>query len=175
METPLTNRAWLLVLPVLALVAFSAVLPLMTVVNYSFQDTFGGNQFFWAGLEWFDETIRSDRVRAALGRHAMCLHHENRTVFKKEARKQLPCLVVTGFLGSGKTTLFNRILTASHGKCIAVIQNEKQIVAEGRGGFRAALHRRRPEHDLVRGVVHRVRRDGRAAGHLRPVPGEGDA
>ena len=31
MEKPLNNRAWLLVLPVLALVAFSAVLPLMTV------------------------------------------------------------------------------------------------------------------------------------------------
>ncbi|MEH6788881.1 MAG: sugar ABC transporter permease [Paracoccus sp. (in: a-proteobacteria)] len=71
MEKPLNNRAWLLVLPVLALVAFSAVLPLMTVVNYSFQDTFGGNQFFWAGLEWFGETIRSDRVRAALGRQIL--------------------------------------------------------------------------------------------------------
>ncbi len=71
MEKPLNNRAWLLVLPVLALVAFSAVLPLMTVVNYSFQDTFGGNQFFWAGLEWFDETIRSDRVRAALCRQIL--------------------------------------------------------------------------------------------------------
>ena len=65
------NRAWFMVLPVLLLVAFSAVIPLMTVVNYSFQDTFGGNQFFWAGLEWFDETIRSDRVRAALGRQIL--------------------------------------------------------------------------------------------------------
>jgi hypothetical protein len=27
----------------------------MTVVNYSVQDTFGNNQFFWAGLEWFEE------------------------------------------------------------------------------------------------------------------------
>ena len=27
------NRAWLLVLPVFALVAFSAIVPLMTVVN----------------------------------------------------------------------------------------------------------------------------------------------
>ena len=29
------NRAWLLVLPMLVLVAFSAVIPLMTVVNLS--------------------------------------------------------------------------------------------------------------------------------------------
>jgi hypothetical protein len=32
-----TNKAWFLVLPVLVLVAFSAVIPLMTVVNYSFR------------------------------------------------------------------------------------------------------------------------------------------
>ncbi|MBU3031212.1 carbohydrate ABC transporter permease [Paracoccus marinaquae] len=71
MDKPLNNRAWFLVLPVLALVAFSAVLPLMTVVNYSVQDTFGGNQFFWAGLEWFEEVIHSDRIRAALGRQIL--------------------------------------------------------------------------------------------------------
>ena len=32
--------------------------------------------------------------------------------------------VITGFLGSGKTTLLNNILTQSHGKRIAVIENE---------------------------------------------------
>ena len=35
------NAAWFLVLPVLVLVAFSAIIPLMTVVNYSVQDIFG--------------------------------------------------------------------------------------------------------------------------------------
>lgn len=68
---PVNNRAWFLVLPVLVLVAFSAVVPLMTVVNYSVQDTFGNNQFFWAGLEWFEEVINSDRIRAALGRQIL--------------------------------------------------------------------------------------------------------
>lgn len=71
MDKPVNNRAWLLVLPVLLLVAFSAILPLMTVVNYSVQDTFGGNQFFWAGLDWFEEVIHSDRIRAALGRQIL--------------------------------------------------------------------------------------------------------
>ena len=37
---------------------------------------------------------------------------------------RVPVTVLTGFLGSGKTTLFNHILTAMHGKKIAVIQNE---------------------------------------------------
>ena len=51
------NRAWLLVLPVFAVVAFSAVVPLMTVVNYSVQDTFGNNQFFPNGVAWFQELL----------------------------------------------------------------------------------------------------------------------
>ena len=32
--------------------------------------------------------------------------------------------VITGFLGSRKTTLLNHILTSQHGKRIAVIENE---------------------------------------------------
>ncbi|RVV99665.1 sugar ABC transporter permease [Mesobaculum littorinae] len=62
------QKAWFLVLPVLILVAFSAVIPLMTVVNYSVQDTFGNNQFFWAGLAWFDDMLHSERMWNALGR-----------------------------------------------------------------------------------------------------------
>src|SRR5918993_4210431 len=57
MLKPIDNRAWLLVLPVFAIVAFSAVLPLMTVVNYSVQDTFGNNQFFWNGVGWFQDLL----------------------------------------------------------------------------------------------------------------------
>jgi hypothetical protein len=39
------------------------------VVNYSVQDTFGNNQFFWAGTEWFEELLHSDRFWAAMGRN----------------------------------------------------------------------------------------------------------
>eukprot|EP00798_Chlamydomonas_sp_ICE-L_P022946 gene22946-30126_t len=42
---------------------------------------------------------------------------------KKEDQK-VPITVVTGFLGAGKTTLVNHILTGNHGKKIAVIENE---------------------------------------------------
>ena len=66
MEKTVNQKAWFLVLPVLVLVAFSAVIPLMTVVNYSVQDTFGNNEFFWAGLEWFAEMLESDGRRHQL-------------------------------------------------------------------------------------------------------------
>lgn len=38
--------------------------------------------------------------------------------------KRIPATVITGFLGSGKTTLVNHILHKEHGKKIAVIVNE---------------------------------------------------
>ncbi len=69
MEKTWNNKAWFMVLPMVVLVAISAVIPLMTVVNYSVQDTFGNNQFFWAGTEWFEETLASSRFHAALFRN----------------------------------------------------------------------------------------------------------
>ena len=40
----------------------------MTVVNYSVQETFGDNLFFWAGVGWFEQVLHSERFHAALGR-----------------------------------------------------------------------------------------------------------
>ena len=57
MDKTVNQKAWFLVLPVFLIVAFSAILPLMTVVNYSMQDTFGNNQFFWNGVGWFKELL----------------------------------------------------------------------------------------------------------------------
>ncbi len=71
MEKTVNQRAWLLVLPVLVLVAFSSIIPMMTVVNYSFQDSFGENIFFWVGLEWYQELLRSERLWDALGRQLL--------------------------------------------------------------------------------------------------------
>lgn len=72
MEKTVNQKAWFLVLPVLVLVAFSAVIPLMTVVNYSIQDAFAG-EFYPLDdkLMWFRELLEDDRMWNALRRQAI--------------------------------------------------------------------------------------------------------
>ncbi|KJZ11923.1 MAG: carbohydrate ABC transporter permease [Marinomonas sp.] len=60
------NKAWFLVLPVFLLVAFSAVVPLMTVVNYSVQDIFDASNRYFVGVEWFKEVLRDPRLHDSL-------------------------------------------------------------------------------------------------------------
>jgi glycerol transport system permease protein len=67
MSTKTRNpKAWLLVAPVVILVAFNAIIPLMTVVNYSVQETFGDNLFFFEGMKWFEEVLSSERFHDSL-------------------------------------------------------------------------------------------------------------
>jgi glycerol transport system permease protein len=66
MDKTWNNKAWFMVLPMLVLVAFNAIIPLMTVVNYSVQETFGENMFFFHGVGWFEDVLHSDRFHAAL-------------------------------------------------------------------------------------------------------------
>jgi glycerol transport system permease protein len=60
------QKAWFLVAPVFILVAFNALIPLMTVVNYSVQETFGDNVFTWSGVTWFEQVMHSERFHGAL-------------------------------------------------------------------------------------------------------------
>jgi glycerol transport system permease protein len=62
---PKDNRAWILVLPVVASVAFTAVIPLMTVVNFSVQDVFSPTDRIFVGLEWYRSVVRDPEIRAA--------------------------------------------------------------------------------------------------------------
>ena len=59
------QKAWFFVIPVIVLVSFNALIPLMTVINYSVQETFGNNLFFWEGVRWFEEVLNSDRFHQA--------------------------------------------------------------------------------------------------------------
>ncbi|WP_409525687.1 carbohydrate ABC transporter permease [Nitrincola sp. MINF-07-Sa-05] len=60
------NKAWFLVLPVFALVAFSAIIPLMTVVNYSVQDVFDAHTRYFVGTEWFTKMLNDPALQSAL-------------------------------------------------------------------------------------------------------------
>jgi glycerol transport system permease protein len=68
MNKPINHKAWLLVVPVFVCVAFSAILPLMTVVNYSVQDIISPTQHVFVGTEWFRNTMTDPDLRGALGR-----------------------------------------------------------------------------------------------------------
>ncbi len=68
MEKWANNKAWFLVLPVVIIVAFSAIIPLMTVINYSVQDIWGPGQSVFVGTEWFEEMLGNKRLHDALWR-----------------------------------------------------------------------------------------------------------
>ncbi|KAB0576717.1 sugar ABC transporter permease [Ideonella dechloratans] len=63
---PVNQRAWFLILPVILCVAFSAILPLMTVVNYSVQDILGPDRRVFVGTDWFAAVMRDEELHSAL-------------------------------------------------------------------------------------------------------------
>lgn len=65
---PVNHKAWFLVLPVVVCVAFSALLPLMTVVNYSVQDIISPERRVFVGTEWFAMVMRDPELHEALWR-----------------------------------------------------------------------------------------------------------
>lgn len=65
---PVNQKAWLLVLPVVLCVAFSAILPLMTIVNYSVQDIISPDRRGFVGTEWFRTVLRDEELHGALFR-----------------------------------------------------------------------------------------------------------
>jgi glycerol transport system permease protein len=68
---PVNQKAWWLVLPVMLCVAFSAVLPLMTVVNYSVQDIISPERRVFVGTEWFADVMRDTELHGALKRQLL--------------------------------------------------------------------------------------------------------
>ncbi|PND35482.1 ABC transporter permease [Achromobacter sp. HZ01] len=63
---PIDHRAWLLVLPVVLCVAFSAILPLMTIVNYSVQDIISPERRVFVGTEWYAAVLQDEELHGAL-------------------------------------------------------------------------------------------------------------
>lgn len=70
-KKPRHDRAWLFVLPVVLVVAFNALIPLMTVVNYSVQDILGMAEPPFVGAEWFRKVLRDPELHGALRRQLL--------------------------------------------------------------------------------------------------------
>ena len=69
LSKPKNNRAWFLVLPVVIVVAFTAIIPLMTVANYSIQDVFSPTNRLYVGLDFFRQIATDPSIIAAFQRN----------------------------------------------------------------------------------------------------------
>lgn len=63
-----TQTGWLFVLPAVLILGLIGLVPLLTVVNYSFFEIFILDARFWIGTEWYAEIIGSGRFWASFGR-----------------------------------------------------------------------------------------------------------
>ncbi|WP_097805331.1 carbohydrate ABC transporter permease [Pelagimonas varians] len=63
-----TQTGWLFVLPSVLILSLIGLVPLLTVVNYSFFEIFILDARFWVGTEWYAEIIGSGRFWASFGR-----------------------------------------------------------------------------------------------------------
>ena len=92
---PVNQKAWLMILPVVICVAFSAIVPLMTVVNYSVQDIISPERRVFVGTEWFKAVMRDEELHdallrqmgfslAVLGPHT-CFYRDERLIEREAA------------------------------------------------------------------------------------------
>ena len=62
------KHGWVLVIPAIIILSMVGLVPLLTVINYSFFDIFILDKRFWIGLEWYQELMQSPRFWASLAR-----------------------------------------------------------------------------------------------------------
>jgi glycerol transport system permease protein len=65
------NTGWIFVLPATFVLGLIGLIPLITVVNYSFFEIFILDARFWVGTDWYTEIIGSGRFWASFGRSTL--------------------------------------------------------------------------------------------------------
>lgn len=65
------NLGWFFVLPAALLLGLVGLIPLLTVINYSFFEIFILDKRFWVGAEWYSEIIQSGRFWSSFGRSSL--------------------------------------------------------------------------------------------------------
>ena len=66
-----TNTGWIFVLPAVLVLGLVGLVPLITVINYSFFEIFILDARFWIGTEWYDAIIGSERFWTSFGRSTL--------------------------------------------------------------------------------------------------------
>lgn len=103
---PYNNRAWLLVLPSLLLLAVVGGLPLLAVANYGFHDIFMLSDISWVGLQWFRDILGSERFFASFGRSLLF------STLALAIQVPLGIAVALFLLGYGKRAVWGLMLCA---------------------------------------------------------------
>lgn len=65
------GSGWVFAAPAVITMGLVGLIPLLTVLNYSFFEIFILDSRFWVGLEWYAEIIRSPRFWASFGRSTL--------------------------------------------------------------------------------------------------------
>ncbi|KHA51106.1 carbohydrate ABC transporter permease [Sulfitobacter geojensis] len=65
------RSGWVFVAPAMVIMGLVGLVPLLTVVNYSFFEIFILESRFWVGLEWYTEIIRAPRFWSSFGRSTL--------------------------------------------------------------------------------------------------------
>ena len=65
------NTGWLFTIPAILVLGLIGLVPLITVINYSFFEIFILEKRFWVGIEWYNEIISSGRFWNSFGRSIM--------------------------------------------------------------------------------------------------------
>jgi len=65
------NSGWIFVVPAAVVLGIVGLVPLLTIINYSFFEIFTLESRFWVGLEWYGNLISSGRFWASFGRSTL--------------------------------------------------------------------------------------------------------
>ena len=65
------NIGWIFVLPATLVLGLIGLIPLITVINYSFFEIFILDARFWVGTDWYKEIVGSGRFWASFGRSTL--------------------------------------------------------------------------------------------------------
>lgn len=101
----------------------------------SLDDPFAGLHFDYEAFGPSSSRSKRPEIKAASGRNitawgpTLQQKVEAERCEELKRRSRLPVTVVTGFLGAGKTTFVNYLLSGRHGRRLAVIENEFGEVA----------------------------------------------